>query len=173
MDRVIERKRGIKRKHIPYIVGATLFVILMLWVIFGNHASTVKVNREMVTISDVTRGEFKDYIRINGTVVPVQVVRISPEEGGIVMEKVAEEGQALKKGDVIVRLSNSNLDLQILNAEAELAEKQNMLRNTQVAMQQDKLSNETENASLDVDVKRKHRAFQQNERLYSEKLVSR
>ena len=173
MDRVIERKRGIKRKHIPYIIGATLFVILLLWVIFGNHASTVKVNREMVTISDVTRGEFKDYIRINGMVVPVQVVRISPEEGGIVMEKVAEEGQSLKKGDVIVRLSNSNLDLQILNAEAELAEKQNMLRNTQVAMQQDKLSNETENASLDVDVKRKHRAFQQNERLYSEKLISR
>lgn len=173
MDRVIERKRGIKRKHIPYIIGATLFVILMLWVIFGNHASTVKVNREIVTISDVTRGEFKDYIRINGMVVPVQVVRISPEEGGIVTEKVAEEGQSLKKGDVIVRLSNSNLDLQILNAEAELAEKQNMLRNTQVAMQQDKLSNETENASLDVDVKRKHRAFQQNERLYSEKLISR
>lgn len=173
MDRVIERKRGIKRKHIPYIIGATLFVILLLWVIFGNHASTVKVNREMVTISDVTRGEFKDYIRINGMVVPVQVVRISPEEGGIVTEKVAEEGQSLKKGDVIVRLSNSNLDLQILNAEAELAEKQNMLRNTQVAMQQDKLSNETENASLDVDVKRKHRAFQQNERLYSEKLISR
>ena len=173
MDRVLERKRGIKRKHIPYIVGATLFVILLLWVIFGNHASTVKVNREMVTISDVTRGEFKDYIRINGMVVPVQVVRISPEEGGIVTEKVAEEGQSLKKGDVIVRLSNSNLDLQILNAEAELAEKQNMLRNTQVAMQQDKLSNETENASLDVDVKRKHRAFQQNERLYSEKLISR
>lgn len=173
MDRVIERKRGIKRKHIPYIVGATLFVILLLWIIFGNHASTVKVNREMVTISDVTRGEFKDYIRINGMVVPVQVVRISPEEGGIVTEKVAEEGQSLKKGDVIVRLSNSNLDLQILNAEAELAEKQNMLRNTQVAMQQDKLSNETENASLDVDVKRKHRAFQQNERLYSEKLISR
>ena len=173
MDRVIEKKRGFQRKHIPYIIGGTIFLSLALWVIFGNHASTVRVNRDMVTIGDVTRGEFKDYVRINGQVVPIQVVRISPEEGGVVMEKVAEEGQSLKKGDVIVRLSNSNLDLQILNAEAELAEKQNMLRNTQVAMQQDRLSNETENASLDVDVKRKQRAYQQNERLYAEKLISR
>lgn len=60
---------------------------------------------------------------------------ITYEEGGIVREKVVEEGTRVKKGDVILRLSNSNLDLQILNAEAELAEKQNLLRNTQVTMQ--------------------------------------
>ena len=104
---------------------------------------------------------------------PIQVVQISPEEGGIVMEKVAEEGSTVKKGDVIVRLSNSNLDLQILNAEAELAEKQNLLRNTQVAMQQDKLNNETEAATLGMDVERKRRAYEQNQRLYNEKLISR
>lgn len=70
-----------------------------------------------------------------------------------------------------MRLSNSHLDLQILNAEAELAEKQNLLRNTQVAMQQDRLNNETESASLEIDVVRKHRAYKQNERLYGEKLI--
>ena len=104
---------------------------------------------------------------------PIQVVQISPEEGGIVMEKVVEEGAEVRKGDVIVRLSNSNLDLQILNAEAELAEKQNMLRNTQVAMQQDRLNNQTEQAQLMMDTQRKQRAFEQNKRLYSEKLISK
>lgn len=88
-------------------------------------------------------------------------------------EKVMEEGTRVKKGDVILRLSNSNLDLQILNAEAELAEKQNLLRNTQVTMQQDRLNNRTEQATLDMDCERKLRAYQQNSRLFKEKLISK
>ena len=173
MDRIIEKKRGLRKKHIPYIAGGAFVLIVLLWILFGNHQSTLQVDAEDVTISEVTQGEFKDYVRLNGTVIPIQVVHISPEEGGIVPEQVAEEGQAVKKGDVIIRLSNSSLDLQILNAEAELAEKQNLLRNTQVAMQQDKLNNETENASLEMDVVRKRRAHEQNERLYKEKLISK
>ena len=148
MDRIIEKKRGIQKKHIPYIAGGSALLALLLWILFGNHQRTLSVNREEVTISTVSQGEFKDYVRLNGSVVPIQVIHISPEEGGIVRERIAEEGQAVKKGDVIIRLSNSNLDLQILNAEAELAEKQNLLRNTQVAIQQDKLNNETEFASV-------------------------
>ena len=126
-----------------------------------------------ITISDVTRGKFDDYVRLNGQVLPIQVVQISPEEGGIVREKVVEEGTRVRKGDVILRLSNSNLDLQILNAEAELAEKQNLLRNTQVAMQQDRLNNRTEQATLDTDCDRKRRAYEQNARLYKERLISK
>lgn len=173
MDRKIEKKRGLQWKHAPYIAGIALLLVLIGWMIFGNHSATVRIEGDGLTISEVTHAEFKDYVRLNGSVVPIQVVQISPEEGGIVIERVAEEGAQVKKGDVIVRLSNSNLDLQILNAEAELAEKQNLLRNTQVAMQQDKLNNETEAASLDMDVSRKRRAYEQNERLYSEKLISR
>ena len=173
MDRMIERKRGIRMRHVPYIAAGTFVLVVLLWIVFGNHQSTLRVDVDDVTLADVTRGEFKDYVRINSTVVPFQVVHISPEEGGIVVEKVAEEGQRVNRGDVIVRLSNSSLDLQILNAEAELAEKQNLLRNTQVAMQQDKLSNETELASLEMDVARKRRGFEQNERLYGERLVSK
>ena len=160
-------------KYWPYVAGGCFVVVILGWLIFGNHASTLRVNCDELTISDVKRAEFKDYVRTNGQVVPIQVVQISPEEGGIAMEKVAEEGTMVRKGDVIVRLSNSNLDLQILNAEAELAEKQNLLRNTQVAMQQDKLNNETEAASLGMDVSRKKRLYEQNERLYREKLISR
>jgi HlyD family secretion protein len=104
--------------------------------------------------------------------VPIEIVFVSPEEGGIVIEKVAEEGAMVKRGDVIVRLSNSSLDLQILNAEAELAEKQNLLRNTQITMQQDRLSNMTEQTQLDMDIKRKRRTYEQNARLYNDNLIS-
>lgn len=174
MDRVIEKKRGFQwRKHGLYAVGAVFLLLLLGWILFGNHAATLRVNTEDVTLSDVERAEFKDYVRTNGRVMPIQVVQISPEEGGIVMEKVVEEGTMVRKGDVIIRLSNSGLDLQILNAEAELAEKQNLLRNTQVAMQQDRLNNQTEQAQLDMDTQRKQRAYEQNERLYAEHLISR
>ncbi len=173
MDRIIEQKKGLRKKHIPYITGGVGVLFLLLWIIFGNHASTLKVDAADITVSVVSQAKFKDYVRTNGQVLPIQVVQISPEEGGIVMEKVVEEGTHVKKGDVIVRLSNSNLDLQILNAEAELAEKQNLLRNTQVAMQQDLLNNRTEEAQLDMDTQRKQRTYEQNRRLYEEKLISR
>ncbi|MBO7418949.1 MAG: HlyD family efflux transporter periplasmic adaptor subunit [Bacteroidaceae bacterium] len=173
MDIQLEKKKGIQKKHLPYIAGGSVILLLLAWVIFGNHASTMRVDSKSVNIADVTYGEFNDYIRLNGRVQPISIVQISPEEGGIVMEKVVEEGAQVKKGDVILRLANSNLDLSILNAESELAEKQNLLRNTQVAMQQDKLTNETEKATLDIDTQRKQRTYKQMERLYQEKLVSK
>ena len=173
MDIQLEKKKGIQKKHLPYIAGGSVIILLLAWIIFGNHASTMRVDSKSVNIADVTYGEFNDYIRLNGRVQPISIVQISPEEGGIVMEKVVEEGAQVKKGDVILRLANSNLDLSILNAESELAEKQNLLRNTQVAMQQDKLTNETEKATLDIDTQRKQRTYKQMERLYNEKLVSK
>lgn len=172
MDRQIEKKSFLRR-YAWYIAAAAALAALLVWIVLGTTANTTTVDVSDITISDVTRGKFDDYVRLNGQVLPIQVVQISPEEGGIVREKVVEEGTRVRKGDVILRLSNSNLDLQILNAEAELAEKQNLLRNTQVAMQQDRLNNRTEQATLDTDCDRKHRAYEQNARLYKERLISK
>lgn len=172
MDRQIEKKSFLRR-YAWYIAAAAALAALLVWIVLGTTANTMTVDATDITISDVTRGKFDDYVRLNGQVLPIQVVQISPEEGGIVREKVVEEGTRVRKGDVILRLSNSNLDLQILNAEAELAEKQNLLRNTQVAMQQDRLNNRTEQATLDTDCDRKRRAYEQNARLYKERLISK
>lgn len=172
MDRQIEKKSFLRR-YAWYIAAAAALATLLVWIVLGTTASTMTIDATDITISDVTRGKFDDYVRLNGQVLPIQVVQISPEEGGIVREKVVEEGTRVRKGDVILRLSNSNLDLQILNAEAELAEKQNLLRNTQVAMQQDRLNNRTEQATLDTDCDRKRRAYEQNARLYKERLISK
>ena len=172
MDKPIEKKK-FPRRYIGYAVAGVAALALIAWLILGSTASTMTIDRSDVTVSDVTRSKFDDYVRLNGQVLPIQIVQISPEEGGIVREKVVEEGARVHKGDVILRLSNSNLDLQILNAEAELAEKQNLLRNTQVAMQQDRLNNRTEQATLDMDCERKQRACNQNARLYKERLISK
>ena len=173
MDIQLEKKKGIQKKHLPYLVAGGLAVLLLGWILWRSNAASQTVDAASLNIAEVDYGEFNDYIRINGSAEPFSVVQLSPEEGGIVREKVVEEGAHVKKGDVILRLSNSSLDLQILNAESELAEKQNLLRNTQVTMQQDKLNNETEKVQLDMDTRRKQRTYLQYERLYGERLVSR
>ena len=173
MDIQLEKKKGIRRKHLPYIAGGAALLVLVLWIIFGNHASTLRVDARSLSIGEVKRDQFNDFVRVDGQVQPITVVQLSPEEGGIVQELVVEEGAQVHRGDVIVRLSNSNLELQILNAEAELAEKQNLLRNTQVTMEQDRLRNKTEQLQLDLESTRRLRNYRQQEKLYDEKLIAR
>ena len=169
----MEKKKGIRRKHIPYIAAGALFVILTGWIIFGDHSATLEIDARGLSLGEARFDLFNDYVRVDGQVQPITIVQLSPEEGGIVQEKVVEEGAQIRRGDVIVRLSNSALDLQILSAEAELAEKQNFLRNTQVAMEQDRLNNQNEKLQLQLETTRKQRAFRQQETLYNESLIAR
>ena len=172
MDRVIEKKKGIRKKHIPYIIGGAAVVALLIWAIFGNHQSKLRVDGKSIMIGQVNIGEFKDYVRVNGQVQPITTVQLSPLEGGVVDMILIEEGSMVKKGDVIIRLTNSQLTLQILESEASLAEKENFLRNTMVTMEQEKLNLEQNRLQLNLDVERKERKFRQNERLYKEKLIA-
>ncbi len=173
MDRKIEKKKGLKRKHIPYIAGGVLLLAALGWMIFGNHAAKYRVERDKVTVSDVTSGEFNDYVRINGQVQPISSIQLSALEGGVVAEKLVEEGTMVHRGQVLVRLTNPNMTLNILNSEAQLAEKQNFLRNTQVTMEQDRLNLKRERLQLETDVTRKQRRADQFAKLYEEKLCSR
>lgn len=174
MDIKIEKKKYlVPRKYWPYLGGAVVLVAALVWLATSNFARTLKVDRRGLSIGEVRREQFNDYVSVDGRVVPISVVQISPEEGGVVREKVVDEGAQVKKGDVIVVLSNSNLDLEILNAESELAEKQNMLRNTRISMEQDRLNNDNEALQLAMDEERKKRLYGQHSRLQREQLNSR
>lgn len=174
MDIKIERKKYlVPKKYWPWLGGGTVVLALLIWLATGNYASTLKVERRGLNIGNVEKKEFNDYVSVDGQVAPIQVVQVSPEEGGIVLERMVEEGAKVKKGDVLVRLSNTNLDLEILQAESELAEKQNMLRNTHITMEQDKLANQKEEVQLMQDMTTKRRAYEHQDKLYKERLVSR
>ena len=176
MDVKIENKtgiRGIKPAYWAYAGLGVVAIALIIWLSLSDIASTYKVERTGINIAEVKSQKFDDYVRVDGRVEPIRTVQISPEEGGIVMDMVVEEGSQVRKGDVIIRLSNSNLDLQILNAEAELAEKQNILRNTQISMEQDRLNNLTDQAQLELDVQRKHRGYMQQKKLFEDKLIAK
>jgi len=171
MDRKIEQKGGLKRKHIYYAIGSILFAILLYKAFFANNVSSFSVDVERLDIETVKEGVFNDYITITGTVEPIATIYLDAMEGGRVEERIIEEGAMVKKGDVILRLSNPDLSLSILNSEAQLAEKSNFLRNTMVVLEQERLRIKEELLRLEYDIKRKKRTFEQNTELIKDNLI--
>lgn len=176
MDKVIEKKKGIaaaftKKSVKRWALGA--FVILVVVLLLTGRRSVLRVDGSTILTGTARQGEFNDYIRVSGQVQPMTTVQLSPTEGGNVQRIVVEEGSHVNEGDVIVVLGNENLDMQILNSEAELAEKENILRNTMISMEQQKLSVRQEKLSLQIEVRRARRAYEQNKALYEEKLIAK
>lgn len=176
MDKIIEKKTGWRvaftKKALPWWLGALLMVFVVYLIVRPNN-KTLRVDKDAVTISNVVMGEFNDYIRISGRVQPMTTIQLSPQEGGIVEKILIEEGSPVKAGDAILILSNDNLDLQILNSEAELAEKENILRNTQIQMEQQKLDVRQNVLEYSTNVERLRRAYEQQKALYEDKLIAK
>ena len=176
MDRVIEQKKGIavvfSKKALPYWLGAGV-VVLVVYLLLQSDSKTMRVDANTLTISNVADGKFDDYIRVSGQVQPMTTIQLSPLEGGVVERIIVEEGVTVKAGDPILVLANESLDLQILNSEAELAEKENMLRNTLIQMEQQKLALRQDAMGLALEVKRNKRKYEQQKALFEEKLIAR
>lgn len=176
MDKVIEKKKGIAaaftKRAVPYWMGCVV-VLFIVWLLARDNHSVLRVNPQTLSMGTVTQGQFNDYIRVTGQVLPMTTIQISPLEGGVVETIVAEEGSRVKKGDVILILNNESLDLQILNAEADLAEKENILRNTMISMEQQKLSLRQDMLQLGVEVRRLKRTYDSSKELYQEKLIAK
>lgn len=176
MDKVIEKKKGLgmlfSKRSAPWWFGA-LMLAFVVYLIVRPDSSTLRVDAEGLAIDTVTQGEFKDYIRVSGRVLPMTTIQLSPQEGGIVRQILVEEGSYVHAGDPILILSNDALDLQILNSEAELAEKENILRNTQIQMEQQKLDVRQNELEYGTQVERLRRAYEQQKALYEDKLIAR
>ena len=176
MDKIIEKKTGWRvaftKKAMPWWLGA-LLAMFIVYLIARPNNKTLRVDKDSITVSSAVKGEFNDYIRISGRVQPMTTIQLSPQEGGIVEKILIEEGSPVKAGDAILILNNDNLDLQILNSEAELAEKENILRNTQIQMEQQKLDVRQNVLEYGTQVERLHRAYQQQKALYEEKLIAK
>jgi len=173
MDKAIPKKKGLQKKHFGYIAGGLAVIVLIYMAFFADRTSTYKVEKDKLIIETVTEDQFNDYITVPGTVEPITTVKLDADEGGRVEEKLIEEGSMVKKGDIILRLSNPDLFLNILNSESLLAEKENFLRTTQIEMEQEKLQIKRELVTLKYDIERKARNFQQNETLIKDNLISK
>ncbi len=173
MDRIIKDNRRIKPKHYKYIALAIIFIAIIIIVLFQDNSSTLRIDKENITIEKAFKGKFQDYIQVTGVVEPISTVYLDAKESGIVEDILIEEGSMVKQGDVIVKMSNTNLNLSILNSEAQLAEKANFLRETQINIQQQKLELQKEILRLSHELQRKKRMHEQNNALYKDGLISK
>lgn len=172
MDVKIHKQKRTKKKHIIISAIVVVFVLLVLTAVFSNQGSTYKIEADKIRTSSALETEFKDYISIVGTVEPITTIYLDAIEGGRVDSIISEEGTMVQKGDVILTLSNNQLNLSILNTEAQLAEQINFLRNTQIQMEQEKIRLKQERLSLEFDVKQKLRKYTRNQTLVEKGAVS-
>lgn len=171
--------REITRRY-PHLKKITIITLITAVAVTGGvlawreaRTSTFRADSRDLIIADVTNRTFDDYIRVSGHVETGVVVQVSALETGIVEHKTVEEGAMINAGDIILTLHNPNLRQQILDSEAQLAEKQNMLRDTEIAMEKDRLQIKQDLLTTRTELNRKHRLLQQQESLLAENLTSR
>ncbi|MDF0706998.1 MAG: efflux RND transporter periplasmic adaptor subunit [Bacteroidota bacterium] len=173
MDIQLEKKKGLKLKHYGYIALGILLLFVGYKLIFASSMSTFRTEKERLSIASVTDGKFDDYITINGNVAPIATIYMDAYEGGRVAEKLIEEGSMVKKGDIILKLENMALYEQILASESNLALKQNDLRSTKLTFDSRQVEGRKSLATAQYDVQRLKRAYEQNQELFQEELISK
>ena len=173
MDTQIERKKYFTPKQIYGGIGALFVLGLILFFIFRDTSSSMTVEKNRITIATVVTGEFNDYIRVIGQVLPSRMIYLDAIEGGKVEERLHEEGTMVKQGDVILRLSNPLLNIGIMQSEADLAYQENELRNTRISMEQERLGLKQERIGMRKEFLTKKRRYAQYARLMEEQLIAR
>ena len=174
MDRLIEKKKWTLKK-ILWISGSSIFVLFILYyLILGDKSSKLNVEVDKITIEEVTQDLFRDYITVIGTVAPIQTIYLDATEGGSRVEEIVrKEGSIVKKGDIIVRFSNTNLILDISNNEANVSRTVNELRSTRLQMEKQTLDTRSQLLQLAYDLKDKERTYRNNKVLYEQKHIAK
>jgi len=173
MDKVIEKKKGIQKKHIFWGLGILLVGFLIFKLVFGDHSSVFRAEKDKLSVSAVEDGIFNDYITVIGQVEPITTIFLDAVEGGQVEQRFIEEGTMVQKGDVILRLENRQLYQTILNSEAALAEKENYLRNTRISFETELIQSRKNLLDSRYRLNRKKRTYEQNKALFDEQLISK
>jgi HlyD family secretion protein len=173
MDRKLEKKKGIRPKHVAFTFAGIALVLLLMYMVNSAGTSIYRADKEKLTISTVENGSFRDYISIISTVEPMVTIFLDAEEGGKVLEKIIDEGEMVNEGEIIVRLQNNDLNLQILNTESQLAYQSNELRNTLINMEQQKINNKHQLLLIDHDLVRLRRNYEQNTGFYEKGFISK
>ena len=173
MDIEIKNKNPRLKKYGWWIAVGLITTGIVTWSILQAGHTTYRTDSTGLITAEVSEGTFNDFIRLNGKVETGVVVQISALETGIVEKKWVEEGAMLQPGDIILTLRNPNLQQQILDSESQLAEKQNMLRDTELAMEKERLQVRQNLISSRIQLNQKKRLCEQQTALYNENLISR
>lgn len=172
MDRPIKKKTWTP-KRIAWLAGAFIIVLLIIYgLITASGGSVLKIDSTRLTISEVRHGQFQEFIPIPATVTPIKTFYLDAAQGGMVEQLYVDEGSYVKVGDPILRLDNTDLQLDIMFREAQLFEQINNLRNTRVTMEQQSLRLREQLVDIDHQIELATRTYEQNRSLWEKSYIS-
>ena len=173
MDRRIEKKTPLARK-VTYAAAGLLVLVFAGWLVSALLAGrSLSVNSQRIAVSDVTVGTFEDFIPLRGRLVPRSTVYLDAVEGGRVEEILVEDGALVAAGDPIVRLSNTNLQLEVLGREAAVTEQLNFMRTLELQLEQNRLAHKRNLVEIDYQITRLTRSIERQRDLAAKELVSK
>lgn len=173
MDRVIEKKFW-NSKRIMLIGGSLALVgLLTASVYFSSGKSKLNVVTDRITISEIKRGPFQEFIPVDGVVLPITTIYLDAIEGGRVEEKLVEDGAMMKKNQPILRLSNTDLELSLANQETSVFNVLTQMQNTKNNAEQNSMNRQTQMADVDNALTEAQRLYTLNKKLYDQKVIGK
>ena len=148
MDRQLKKRKWTSKKILSLGGGGLLFLFILYTLVFAEHRSKLNVEIDRITITTVNEGDFQEWIPETGVVQPITTYYLDAIEGGIVQDLNTETGTMVKKGDPLITLTNSGLQLEVLNREAQLYEQINNLRTSRLLLDQNTQNLEKELADV-------------------------
>jgi len=173
MDKKIAKKNWTLKRIATYGGIALLVGFIAYQFIFADRRSTFKTPKDKLTISTVQRGEFKEFIPQTGTVEPARTVYLDAIEGGNIKNLVSESGKMLKKGDVILELTNLSRELSVLQQESQLIESINRSRDTRLGIKRNDVEQRRTLAEIDNQLAILGPAYRRQKQLYEKKLIAK
>ncbi|MCO5286277.1 MAG: efflux RND transporter periplasmic adaptor subunit [Chitinophagaceae bacterium] len=171
MDRIIEKKKW-NRKRILSITGvAALIILIVASFYFTSGKSKLNVDPERITVGEVKQGNFKEFIPVNGIVLPKTTIYLDAIEGGRVEEKFVEDGAIMKKGQPILRLSNTDLQLGLVTQQTNVYNLLTQMQISKNAAQQNTVSKLNQLADVESEFREAERLYNLNKKLYEQKAI--
>ena len=171
MDRVIKKSKWNRKRLLT--IGGIVAIIALVTVsyIYTSGKSKLNVDVERTTISEIKKGPFQEFIPVNGIVLPVKTIYLDAIEGGRVEEKYVEDGAMVKKDEAILRLSNTDLELSLVNQETSVYNLLTQMQISQNAAKQNTISKLTQMTDIDNALKEAERVYKLNKTLYEQKVI--
>jgi HlyD family secretion protein len=173
MDKAIEKKKWTTNRILS-IAGISLFLIFLVYLLFiRDRRSKLYVDKAQITISSVQSDKFQEFIPIDGVVLPKNTIYIDAVQGGFVEKVFVEDGAQLKKGDTILKLSNTNMELSQMETETRIYEAINNLENTKIGLEQNKFIRQSEIVELEYSIDKTRLDFERKKQLYADGVYSK
>ncbi|MFT6881785.1 MAG: HlyD family secretion protein [Marinoscillum sp.] len=172
MDRKIEKKKWTVKKLLTWGLSGAFVIFVLYSFIFADGGSRLNVEREKVNVATVVEGEFREFIPVDGSVMPIKTIRLDAIEGGVVEKKYFEGGILVDAGDTILKLSNNDLLQNFVREETQAFILMNSLENTKLSLKRNQFELKRNAIEMDYQIDAAKDAFMRGKELYAEKIIS-